>query len=301
MRTYLSSIVVLAGCLVACGGKVPPEEFSNGSDTGTSDTSTQADSASDSSSEREMRPDSPPPSKATCTKMVAAMCSDKASACCTTAGFTWNGDGCNTNIDYYCNSLVDQVTLGRATYDESYLDACLAGWQANLTACEVDGLTSAKNQIPCTHLFNGTKKVGDTCSGKAFVECEAPAGFGAYCDVRTGETTGKCRAYGFVGKDQACNFYGSTVRYCDTGLYCDLTSTTPTCKTAKTLGATCDGPDDFSCGIGASCNMNKCTALAGEGATCTRNEECASYSCVSSKCTKPDNAIVSAWLCGGGM
>lgn len=302
MRACLASIVMmLAGCLVACGGKATPAEETSPETGVTADTGTPTETGgSDTSPSDSMtKPDSPPPSKATCEKFVATMCGDKTKACCATAGLMWSGDGCNTNLDYYCNSLVDQVTLGRATYDESYLDACLKGWESNFTICNVDGITSAKNQIPCTHLFNGTKKIGETCTGKAFVECEAPAGFGAYCDVRPGDSSGKCRAYGFVGKDQPCNFYGSTVRYCDTGLYCDLTSTSPTCQTAKALGAACDGVDDFSCGIGASCTMNKCTALAAAGATCARNEECASYSCVDSKCTKPENGAVSPWLCGG--
>jgi hypothetical protein len=305
MRFPISSLSVLvAGLLVACGGKVPPEEFT--AETGGSDAGADvlpSDSAVDTSAPTDAitKPDSPPPTAETCKKFVATLCSSKTAACCGKAGMMWNPDGCNTSLDYYCNTLVDQVTLGRATFDGSYLDACLKGWDTDLGTCEIDGLASAKSQIPCTHLFNGTKKVGEVCTGKTNVECEAPPGFGAYCEIRTGETMGKCRAYGFVGKDQPCNFYGSTVRYCDTGLYCDLTSSTTTCKTAKALGAACDGPDDFSCGNGAGCRMNKCALLGAAGATCARNEDCASYVCDTGKCTKAANPVVSSFMCTGGV
>jgi hypothetical protein len=296
MSRLASLALLLAGSMMACGGRVPADEVAT--DTGVDPDSTSY-ATGPSPDDAEVRPDSPAPTAETCRQYVATLCSDNTKRCCETAELAWVDGVCNTNLDYYCNTLIDQVTLGRAVYDESYLQECLKGWESNLSACTVDGLTSAKNQVACTHLFNGTKKPGEACSGRSFVECEAPAGFGAYCDMRAGETTGRCRVYGFVGSGEPCNYYGSTVRYCDTGLYCDLTSPSATCKPVRNLGDACDGPDDLSCGLSNACKDSKCAAKLGAGETCTSNDECTSFECAMGACTSNTFPVVSAWMCNG--
>jgi len=296
------ALVIAASLAVACGGKTTDADF-NAADTGSPAAETGGEAGGETGGGADavaVDAERPKPTAETCKKFLAATCNEKTEACCTSAGLGWTAGACNANLDYYCNALVDQVTLGRATYDATYEDACLKGWAESLSVCRMDGLTSARYQIPCSQWFNGLKKPGETCTGKSFTECEAPKNMGAYCDVKPGEMMGRCRAYGFVGKDQGCNFVGSTVRYCDAGLYCDMTSPTAVCKDAKPIGAACEGADDYSCGWNV-CKDKKCTARLPEGSACTTGNDCLSYGCGSDgKCTKL-GAAVSAWMCTGGM
>ena len=302
-RTALA--LLLVSSLAACGGKVPSEEFN--SDAGTTD-SAATDTTTPDGGPVDTTPSTDvvigsdaKPTADTCKKFVGGICNDATKACCSKAGLTWDPDACNTGLDYYCNALVDEVNLGRATYNPSFLDACVTGWEDSLKQCEISGLASAKYQIPCAQLFNGLVKPGEVCKGTRYAECESPPGFGSYCDKKAGSKEGRCRAYGFVGKDQGCNYTGTTVRYCETGLYCDVTSPTSTCKPSKALGAMCLGPDDYSCGFNARCADSKCAPLAAAGATCGANEECLSYKCTTGVCEKAESAVVSPYICNGGM
>lgn len=296
MRIAFASLVFLAVPLVACGGKLnTPTEIGTTPDAATDGISGETGGEASVEGGTEASVDAPAPTPETCTRFVGGVCSDATKACCAKAGFEYNASACTGGLDYYCNALVDQVTLGKATYDATQLDACVAGWKANTTACLVGWITSAKNLQPCDLLFNGVKEPGAACNPSGLKECKAPPGFGAYCD----ESARKCRVYGFVGKDQPCNFYGSTVRYCDAGLYCDLASTTPTCKTARALGDACDGADDFSCGYENVCKDNKCIKGAPEGTACATGAECASFQCEGGKCTATTFPAVSSWICTG--
>lgn len=311
MRFASLALIFASASVVACGGKSVADEFNNDAATadsgapGADSSTTNPDEGLPEGGPLDTPPpvDAPKPTAATCTKFVGGICNSATEACCKTAGFPWDKDACNTGLDFYCNALVDEVALGRATYHESYLDACVKGWEESLAKCTISSLESARYQIPCAQLFNGVIELGKPCKGNRYAECKAPAGnFGAYCDVRPGMKEGLCRAYGFVGKGEGCNYTGTTVRYCDTGLYCDITTPTATCKDAKKLGDACFGADDYSCGIGFHCDAtNKCAPLAAEGATCMRNEECASYECSGGKCTKGTDPIVSSWMCNGTM
>ncbi len=298
MRTRLASLaLLLAGSmLVACSDDTTTEATDSGTDTSGSETGSDTGTPPDGATETSV--DAPKPTVDTCKKFVETTCGAKTATCCATSGYTWKETACRTNLDTYCTSLVGDVALGRSTFDASYLDACLAGWDASLTACTIDGLTAGKNQIPCQHLFNGLKKPGAECEGKTVAECEAPDGMGAYCDIKTGETKGVCRAYAYVGKDAACNWTGTTAHYCNAGLYCDLSTTTSTCKEQKALGAACSGDMDASCGSNA-CKDMKCTARLPEGSACTTWNDCASFDCgTDGKCTKLYYAAVSAYQCG---
>jgi hypothetical protein len=305
MRLASLALIILASAHVACGGKAIADEFNadSGLDSAGSDTSSIPTDGpiGTEASPSDVAPDGPKPTATTCTKFVGGICNSKTEACCKVAGFPWDKDACNTGLDYYCNALVDEVALGRATYNESFLDACVKGWEESLTKCEVSGLESAKYQIPCAQLFNGIIALGEKCKGNRYAECKAPPGFGAYCDIRPGSKEGICRGYGFVGMGAPCNYTGTTIRYCDTDLYCDVTSAMSTCKTQKKLGEACGGPDDYSCGFTARCTEGKCTSLGAEGAACMNNEECISYECDGGKCNKPTNPVVSSWMCNGTM
>lgn len=285
--------IVLALALVACGGR-QTSDLDETTDTGTlADASTET--ATDSATTTDGAPADAPPTADTCAAFVGAVCNDSTKACCEKVGLGWGGDACKTGLDYFCNALVGQVAVGKATYDASKLEACSKGWKDNLAGCQVSWRASGKNLLPCDQLFNGLKAPGETCDPNGVKECHAEPGFGAYCD----QTAKKCRTYAFVGAGQPCNFVGSTLRYCDDGLYCDMTTGTSTCKTAKAPGAACDGPDDLSCGYEYVCKDNKCQKGAPEGTACGGNTECASWTCTASKCTATTQPAVSSFICKG--
>jgi hypothetical protein len=292
----------LVSLSVACGGRLGIEEPADSAitDTGTSSETTIPDSIT-----VDGRPDvvpetpgdapidSPPPTPATCDAIVAAVCGPDTAPCCTKHGFTWGESGCKSVMSGYCGGQVDAVKAGTMTYDASYLDACAKSWVSELKTCDMDFITYIKSTFACAQLFNGTKAPGDACDPTLY-ECKAPKGGAAWCD----QAAKRCRVYTVVPKGGGCNYYGSTIRYCDSGLYCDLTSPTSTCLDALKTGEACAGPDDLACGLDNVCKDNKCAPGLPKDALCGSNPECASYQCTAGKCTDPNVTIVSKWICG---
>jgi len=294
------SLLLAAGC----GGSVKVEEpadTGSGIDSATTSDSSSPDSivpesGTDIGSETvEAGIDSPPPTPKTCDAMTAAICGTDTAPCCTKHGFTWSEAGCKAVIAAYCGGQVDAVKAGTMTYDESYLDACTKSWASEMKTCDMDFITYLKSSFACAQLFNGTKAPGDSCDPRGY-ECKAPKGASAYCD----QTAKKCRVYTVVAKGEGCNYLGSTIRYCDTGLYCDVTSPTSTCQPALKTGEACDGPDDPACGLYNYCKDNKCAPGLASGVTCGTNPECASYVCKGGTCTDPSITVVSSYICTGG-
>lgn len=307
MTRSQSLLLLMLGLPLGCGGKVnaPAETSDAAADSGSydagSDSSHVVDSAIDDSPvEFDASTDaSPPPTEATCAKLQDAMCGSATKACCTKESFAYDEMGCRDAIDTWCHYQMDAVTAGYATYDDSQLGPCTKVWQTSLTACTVTFQPWTKDYAVCTALFNGTKEPGSDCNPKGLdsLGCKAPPGFSGYCD----QTDKKCRAYGIVGNGEACTFYGSVLRYCDVGLYCDTTSspTSSVCKPAKKLGDACSGADDLSCGWGNSCKDGKCTAGLPGGADCTNAIDCASWQCTMGKCTPEAFPVVTAGMCNG--
>ncbi len=302
----LVALFVLPALPLACGGRLGIEEPPDSGSPVDSSVDSGGETVSETSAEvsPEVAPDvpldvpkdSPPPTPKTCDTLVGAICGPDTATCCSKHSFTFGKSGCETAINYYCGSMVDAVKAGTATYDESYLAGCAKAWGTQMKMCDMDFITYTKLGFDCSQLFNGTKAPGDTCNPSGYAECKAPVGSSAYCD----RSAKKCRVYTVVGKGAPCNFYGSSIHYCDLGLYCDLTSSTSVCQTAKKLGDACDGPDDFSCGLYNVCKDNKCTPGLGDGADCTVNSECASYQCDKGKCTDPNVTLAGPYICGSG-
>jgi len=300
MRIACACVCFFVSVVAACSNdETPAQPTDSGADViseagmDSAPADTAVDAPSDAPSDTMKTPNAE-----TCQKFVEATCNAKTAACCPAVGFGWKPDTCKATMTAYCQSWINDYKAGISTYDESHMAGCLAGWDSSLTACKVDSPTAGENTLPCQHWFNGVKKAGATCDGKSISECEAPDGLGAYCDIPSGAMTGTCVVYGFSGKDQPCKFSGSPELYCKTGLYCDMTATPSLCKEQKALGAACSGPDDQSCGINA-CKDLKCTARLPEGSACTTWNDCQSYNCQMSKCTKVYYSSVSSAMCDG--
>jgi hypothetical protein len=229
-----------------------------------------------------------------CDKFATATCTPAFQMCCTSKGFTWDELGCTDVAKLFCDNSRDGVTAGKTVYDPTYADACAAAWKSAGSSCVLSLTDWIKNRVPCAQTFNGKTAPGGSCTRDS--DCHADAGQVGICD----NSSKKCRAYGVVGKGAACSYFGISPRLCDKNLYCDFTSgSIPTCKDATPLGGSCFGIDDQSCGLGNTCKAGKCAVGAPSGASCTRDLECASWSCSVGKCTDPNVTYASKAFCSG--
>ncbi|MGZ3421104.1 MAG: hypothetical protein ACXVEE_24735 [Polyangiales bacterium] len=268
-----------------------------GSDTGTIKDSTATDTSvvdSATDTKPDTSTDSGPPITTVCDQFATATCTPAFQMCCTSKGLAWDDLGCSDVAKLYCDSSRDGVTAGKTVYDASYADACAAAWKSATTMCTLSLTDWIKNRVPCAQTFNGKTAPGGACTRDS--DCHADAGEVAFCD----NSSKRCRQYGVVPKGASCNYFGISPRICDTGLFCDYTTgAIPICKDATPLGGSCFGIDDQSCGLGNTCKSGKCAVGAPVGTTCTRDMECASWSCSVGKCTDPNVTLASKAFCSG--
>ena len=105
-----------------------------------------------------------------------------------------------------------------------------------------------------------------------------------------------------MGKDASCNYSGTTVHYCDYGLYCATTGGPGVCRVAKKIGDSCGGAWDSSCGFGNTCRDLKCQVGAAKGMSCgggAADLQCASWNCDGGMCTDPYVQLAIPLLCSG--
>ncbi len=282
--------------LVGCGSKidtpaetVPDTGASVVVDSGVAETiAPEADAIADGGGVK-------PTAETTCKRLVAAMCSKATETCCTESGATFLPGWCNDVVMGYCTSRIDAVNAGRATYEADQLEACAKSYEAPSIACRAEFIPSVRAGSACAHLFNGTKEAGSDCTNGA--ECKAPPGGIAYCDAMAK----KCRASMVVAEGATCNFVGSTLRYCDDGLYCDFSTSMAACRKELATGAACTSTNYIACGYSATCVDGKCGAGLPEGAACAENSECSSWTCAMGKCNPTLYPRVDKGLCNTGM
>lgn len=302
LRFSFGGCLGLAFFALGCGSKEVAATDA-GADTATSDVA--ADGAGDTTTADvptvEATADGPAEvgpgdRKKVCDALIGALCGPASKACCDKSSFPFDGESCTASIRSWCGFRMDQVEAGLVTFDGSKLDACAKGYAASFTACTLDYITYMKNVQACSELFNGSKAPGDVCNTKIPDQCKAPPGMVAFCD----EKLKRCRVYEINGLGGACNFSGSTVRYCDKGFFCDAATAPATCKTARKTGDPCVGPGDFSCGYeGNVCKDGKCQPGLAAGATCSTYDECASLNCDAGTCAANTFVIATAGLCNG--
>ena len=129
MRAYA---LILGALVVGCGSKIDtPAEGAGAPDTGTVADTGVADGVvtEDAPSEAAADASVKPTEDRTCKRLVDAYCSAATQACCTELGIPFAGAGCRSAAMAYCTALIDQVTLGRATYDDTQLEACAKSWE----------------------------------------------------------------------------------------------------------------------------------------------------------------------------
>lgn len=232
---------------------------------------------------------------AACDKIAAATCSSAFQSCCTSSGYKWDALGCSDVSHLWCKNGANGVATGKTTYDPSWAEACANGWAIATSLCQPHLFDWVKAQMPCSQMFNGSVAPGGVCNYAS--DCKAGAGQTAWCD----DGSKRCRAISISSLGQPCNYFGATIRWCDKGLTCDTSSSgVSSCIKATPVGGSCFGPDDTACGIGFSCKGGKCAEGSPPGVSCTRDLECASWSCSAGKCTDLRQQIASKAFCGAG-
>jgi hypothetical protein len=229
-----------------------------------------------------------------CDKIAATTCGAGFKSCCESSGFKFDPFACGDGSRYWCRQQAGAVTAGTATFNPEWAEACAKGWSIGTTLCTPHLFDWIKAIAPCSQLFNGKAAPGAACSFDA--DCKAQVGQAVYCDG----ASKRCRAIAVVGEGQPCSYFGAAVRFCDKGLTCATdASGINTCIKSTPVGGACFGVDDTACGIGFACAANKCAPGLAPGAACTKDLECASWSCQSGKCTDIRQFIASKPFCGG--
>lgn len=300
-------LVAAALALAGCGGRqlgdgVEPgvdaavDSGVDGSLDGTSDTATEAepDGAIDVAPDG---PIGPGDRKKVCDALIASICGPPTKACCDAQKILFDLDACTASVRGWCGFRMDQVEAGVAKLDISKLDACAKGYAAAYSTCTLNFLSYLDHVIPCAQLVDGVKAPGEACNPKIPDQCKAGGAGFSVCD----ETLKRCRLYQLQPLGAACNYTGSTIRYCQKGLFCDVGGPgAATCKVAKKTGEACAGPGDLSCGVeGNVCKDGKCQPGLPGGATCSSFDECASLTCDAGACGKPTFPMATAEVCNG--
>jgi hypothetical protein len=288
MRTPL---VVMAALMIACGSKVDPPPASTATDSGTPADDTAVAPTDSATTEVASETGVMPTEARTCKRLQDAMCGTATEACCTKLSIPYAGGGCREAVLAYCTARIDAVSLGRATYDDSKLEDCAKAWTASITTCQSEFIPYLRGSLTCAQLFNGTKAPGSTCTSS--IECNSPPGSVAYCD----NAAKRCRASSISPEGGPCNFTGSTPRYCDEGLYCDVTGAMSVCKKALAPGAMCSETNYIACGYSHTCVSGTCGTGLAAGATCTEARECSSWNCNMGKCNDVLYPMVDKGLC----
>lgn len=318
----MKSLWIAVGVLLAgCGSSVDATAFGgdDGGVDGSADGSasdgvvdtTDPDASPSDGTPTDVAADTAPPVTldTVCTKLADGVCGKAANTCCTKSGLGYDDPTCHKNVMASCGESVAAAKAGTKKFDPSALGACIEAWNKLETACNVNLIEFVRTYPACQQLFGGKTPPGGAC--KVDGDCaSAPGAFADCPDPAFPSTTTSCRQYTVVGKDAPCSTGGDVQALCDLGLYCALSgggSGKGTCKTAKKPGDSCDPVAWWECGYGYVCQggspfggSNKCTEGKAAGSFCTREAECASWSCTSNKCGPTSFPIATRDLCGGG-
>jgi len=289
-----ASAVILAAVVLGCGSKIEAPPETPATDTGVASDTSASETAEDAPSVDAAEAGIKPTEERTCKRLIDAYCSPATQDCCSELTIPWAEAACREAARSYCTSLIDQVTLGRATYDDTQLEACAKSWETPSTTCRSEFIPYLQNAVACAHLFNGVREPGSECT--ASFQCKAPPGGVAHCD----QTAKRCRASSISPEGGACNFTGSNVRFCADGFYCDLTGSVAACKKELAEGAECSVANYIACGYSRTCVDGKCGAGLDVDSMCTENAQCASWTCRDGKCTSLFYNRVDKGLCNGG-
>ncbi len=284
----LASLLWLA-TPVACVLKtdLDPEDtdasVDDGSDDGDSATITMTGADDDTGAPAEI------PVEDAAATMAAARCA-AFFACECNAGFddtTWdNVADCETTL---LPLLEEQVALGQSmglTYEPDCAAAYVAYYSAPgctaPTAAVIEEIAAA---VQC-QLFTGDATLGTPCTDPPWLLPSAET-----CAAGLACIAGQCDDP-HKAEGDACNGAGQPRQDCEPPLFCDGTTTPPTCRARLAIGESCENVGQ--CAPGGWCNADEiCEASLPPGAQCLDARECDLGVC------GPDNVCIQpAQVCG---
>lgn len=198
---------------------------------------------------------------------------------------------CDTYQAAECREDVeDPVASGRVGYDAAEGGRCLAGIEAIIADCSLDG---DDEPDACDAMLVGQQGPGDPCDDSD--ECTP----GTECDgeacaavPQAGEACGadgRCASEHFCGADDRCHPYRAAGEpcadepsQCDGDLYCS--PATRRCAPYPGEGQGC-ADSGGTCAEGRYCDAEDvCRAQGGAGAPCAAAAECRSDDCAAGRC-----------------
>jgi len=235
-----------------------------------------------------------------CTHFAERLCAGAESCCVATVG-TYSTDGCVAGVvDGFCHPAAQLVAAGRATYDPTAEDACLAAHARSHETCVPDWeeILSLRREVwSACKVVRGTVRPGGTCSTASM--CALPDGVATSVCVM-----GVCREVRLLGAGDDCVYPNGDVSVCDAGLYCTAIERDEigTCEPATAEGEPCDPVRlNPACGIGSYCDLDagvcrKATNFGGP--SCRQEPECVSFICDENAGTCLDADSTVGDLCG---
>ncbi len=283
MRSFLAAglPLVLASLLPGCG-----------SDGGTS-------------------PNRPPPVNTTsdpevlraCTSFAERLCAGSAECCMSTEG-RFSQEFCvDELVADLCTTAAQLVASGRAEYDVSAEDACLAAHQRSHDMCvpDWDELGVIRRDVwSVCRVIKGSVRPGGACTTSSM--CASPEG-----EATSDCIQGVCQEVRYLAEGDLCPFPNGNVPVCGTGLYCTAVERDEIgrCEPATAEGAACSAVKlNPECGLGRYCDLadGVCrTAVNFGGPTCQQDTECVSFICdeLIDTCEEPRSTVYG--LCGEAL
>jgi hypothetical protein len=184
-------------------------------------------------------------------------------------------------VEGFCSPAAQLVAAGRATYDATAEDACLAAHAQSHQACVPDWgeIVRLRREVwSGCKIVRGTVAVGHTCTTSSM--CAVPDGAATSACV-----AGVCRELSLLGEGAECPYPLGDVSVCDDGLYCTAMERDEigTCMPATGEGDACNPVKlNPECGLGSYCDLDDgvCRVATNFGGpSCVQGPECVSFIC----------------------
>jgi hypothetical protein len=240
-----------------------------------------------------------------CVDFSTRLCADS-EACCQRAHGGFELDACVASFKReVCRPGADAVMAGRATFDESAVDECLAAHAEAHAVCVPtwkQTIALRKRIYSACRVIDGTSELGRGCSISS--TCKHPDGNATVECIKN-----VCQKIEVLEQGAPCPFPSGSVSVCDDGLSCDAPGlgTTGHCVKAPATGDACDPStlESTECGLGSYCDVEAASCKLAEnlgGTGCLQSTECVSFECdrIGNSCA-PAPAVLSRATCLGAL
>jgi hypothetical protein len=238
-----------------------------------------------------------------CVDFAVRLCADT-EACCRQAYGDFRQEDCLATFQReVCRPGADAVAAGKAVFDETAIDGCLAAHAEAHAVCIPtwqQTLELRKRIYAECRVIDGTTEPGRGCAIDS--TCKRPPGAATAQCIKN-----VCRVIEVLQEDAVCPFPSGDVSVCDDGLTCDApgSETEGHCVPAVAPGGACDDTalEGTDCGLGRYCDTEEGTCKVTSnfgGSGCRQGNECVSFECnrLAQECARAP-AVVSRDTCLG--